>query len=79
MEFHIALAGAFPNPVIVQDALFDIDPTAMVDCDMGRQILRVSAVATTTDLLEIMQRIGWPVATEAVVQQPSICCGSCSG
>ncbi|OHE82507.1 hypothetical protein [Rhodanobacter soli] len=79
MEFHIALTGASPAPGVVQDALFDIDPTAVVDLDMSGLVLRVSASATAADLVEVLRQVGWPVAPEQVVQLPSICCGGCGG
>ena len=75
MEFHIALTSASPDPGVVQDALFDVDPTAVVDLDMSGLVLRVSASATAADLVEAL----WPVALEQVVQLPSICCGGCGG
>jgi hypothetical protein len=79
MEFHIALAGASPAPGVVQDALFDVDPTAVVDLDMSGLVLRVSASATAADLVEVLRQVGWPVTPEQVVQLPSICCGGCGG
>jgi hypothetical protein len=79
MEFHIALTSASPEPAVVQDALFDLDPTAVVDLDMSGQVLRVSAAMTAVDLAEVLRQPGWPVAVEQVVQLPSICCGGCSG
>ncbi|MDW2982341.1 MAG: hypothetical protein WBG81_12725 [Rhodanobacter sp.] len=79
MEFHIALTSASPEPAVVQDALFDLDPTAVVDLDMSGQVLRVSAAMTAVDLAEVLRQLGWPVAVEQVVQLPSICCGGCSG
>lgn len=79
MEFHIALTDASPDPGVVQDALFDVDPTAVVDLDMSGLVLRVSASATTADLVEVLRQVGWPVTPEQVVQLPSICCGGCGG
>ncbi len=79
MEFHIALADASPDPAVVQDALFDVDPSALVDLDMSGLVLRVSCSATAADLIEVLRRIGWPVAVKQVVQLPSICCGGCGG
>lgn len=78
MEFHIALVDASPDPAVVQDTMFDVDPTAVGDLDMSGLLLRVSSSVTAADLIEVLRRTGWPVA-EQVVQQPSICCGGCSG
>ena len=79
MDFHIALTGVSPAPGVVQDALFDVDPTAVVDLDMSGLVLRVSASATAADLVEVLRQLGWPVMPEQVVQLPSICCGGCGG
>jgi hypothetical protein len=79
MEFHIALTEVAPDPAVVQDALFDIDPTAVADLDMSGLVLRVSASATAADLIGILRQTGWTVTPEQVVQLPSICCGGCGG
>ncbi|CAM0999116.1 HMA domain-containing protein [Rhodanobacter sp. Root179] len=79
MEFHIALVDASPEPGVVQDALFDIDPTAVVDLDMSGLVMRISSSATVTDLVEVLGQVGWTVAPAQVAQQPTICCGGCSG
>ncbi len=79
MEFHIAIVDASPEPAVVQDALFDVDPAAVVDLDMSGLVMRVSSSVTVTDLVEVLQRTGWPVGADQVVQLPSICCGGCSG
>lgn len=79
MEFHIALVDASPDPGVVQDALFDVDPMAVVDLDMSGLVMRISASATASDLVDVLQRTGWPVTSEQVVQLPSICCGGCGG
>ncbi|CAM5540551.1 hypothetical protein [Rhodanobacter lindaniclasticus] len=79
MEFHIALTDASPDPAVVQNALFEIDPTAVADLDMSGLVLRVSAAATAADVAGVLRQVGWPVAPEQVVQLPSICCGGCGG
>lgn len=79
MEFHIALSEASPDPSVIQEALFDIDPTAVADLDMSGLVMRVSSSATAADVIEVIRGTGWPVAAENVVQLPSICCGGCGG
>ena len=79
MEFHIALTDASPDPSVIQDALFDVDPTAVADLDMSGLVLRVSSSATVADVIEVIRGTGWAVAPEQVVQLPSICCGGCGG
>ncbi|WEN14218.1 hypothetical protein PY254_13355 [Rhodanobacter sp. AS-Z3] len=79
MEFHIALTDSAPDPAQVQDAMFDIDPMAVVDLDMSGLVMRISSTTTAPDLIEVLRHVGWTVAPAQVVQQPSICCGGCSG
>jgi hypothetical protein len=79
MEFHIALAGTSPVPGVVQDALFDIDPAAVVDLDMSGLVMRISAAATAADLVSVLRQTGWLVTADQVVSLPTICCGGCSG
>lgn len=79
MEFHIALAETSPDPAMVQDALFDVDPMAVVDLDMSGLVMRISASASAEDLVDVLHRTGWPVSIGEVVQLPSICCGGCGG
>lgn len=79
MEFHIALTDTSPATDVVQDALFDVDPAAVVDLDMSGLVMRVSSSLTAADLIEVLRQTGWTVAPAQVVQLPSICCGGCSG
>lgn len=79
MEFHIALTDASPRPDVVQDAMYDIDPAALVDLDMSGLVMRISSYVPVGDLIGVLQRTGWPVKPEQVVQLPNICCGGCSG
>jgi hypothetical protein len=79
MEFHIALTDACPSPDVIQDAMFDADPNAVVDLDMSGLVMRISSYVTASDLIEILRRTGWAVAPEQVAQLPTICCGGCSG
>ncbi|MEO6800878.1 MAG: hypothetical protein ABI178_13150 [Rhodanobacter sp.] len=78
MEFHIDLAGISLVLADAQDALFDVDPAAVVDLDASGQ-LRISAAVTAVDLIDVLQQAGYPLAPAQVVQLPSICCGGCGG
>lgn len=79
MEFHIALTDGAPDPAQVQDAMFDIDPMAVVDLDMSGLVMRISSTTAVADLIEVLRHLGWILAPQQVVQQPTICCGGCSG
>jgi hypothetical protein len=79
MEFHIVVTEAASEPNVIENALFDIDPTAVADLDMSGLVLRISSSATIADLIVALGQTGWVVTPEQVVQLPSICCGGCGG
>lgn len=79
MEFHVALTTAAPDAALVRDALFDLDPSAVVDLDMSGTVMRISASAKIDELVIVLHQAGWPVAAQDVAQLPSICCGGCGG
>lgn len=58
MKFHIALADASPDTGVMQDELFGVDTTAVVDLDMSGPVMRASACATTADLVGVLRRTG---------------------
>jgi hypothetical protein len=79
MEFHIALTEGAAEPGVIENAMFDIDPTAVVDLDMSGLVLRISSYVTVADLIVVLRQTGWVVTPEQVVQLPTICCGGCGG
>lgn len=79
MEFHIALTEACPGPEVIQNAMLEIDASALVDLDMSGLVMRISSYVPTRDVIELLHRTGWPVAREQVVELPTICCGGCGG
>lgn len=79
MEFQIALTAASPTPEVVQNAMYDVDSSALVDLDMSGLIMRISSWVPVSDLITVLQRTGWTVKSEQIAQLPSICCGGCSG
>jgi hypothetical protein len=79
MEFHIALTDASPRPDVVQEAMYDIDPSALVDLDMSGLVMRISSWVPVSDLITVLHHTGWMVKSEQVVELPSICCGGCGG
>lgn len=79
MEFHIHLAGGRPDLGVIETALLEADPAALVDLDAAGQTLRVAGAFTAVDVVVLMRRAGHPVSPQQVEQLPSICCGGCSG
>lgn len=79
MEFHIPVTAGCPSPQAIEDLMFDVDSTAIVDLDMSGLVLRISSYVPVKDLLGVLAQAGCSVTAEQIVQLPSICCGGCSG
>lgn len=79
MEFHVSLGGTEPRMATIEQALLDVDPSAVADIDATGALLRIATSLDAGQLLAVMRRAGMPVDVDAVRQLPSICCGGCSG
>lgn len=79
MEFHIAITGSSPDLNAVDTAIREVDPAALVDIDPTGATLRVVASVPVNELAALISQAGYPVVQQQVVQQPSTCCGGCSG
>lgn len=79
MEFHVHLEGARPDLRVIEAAVLDSDPAALVDLDATGDILRVAGAFTGVEVLTLLRQAGFPVSPPQVEQLPSICCGGCSG
>ena len=78
MEFHVRASQPLPPLAIIEDALLTFDPASVVDVDLV-QGLRVNAAIDATALVELLNGVGGRVLPGEVEQQPSVCCGGCSG
>jgi len=79
MEFHIQIAGPVPDPGVIEDAIRDLDPAALVDIDPAAPTLRIATSVGARQLVALISQAGFPVDMAQVRQLPSICCGGCSG
>lgn len=78
MEFHVRASRPLPPLLVVEDALLAFDPAAVVDLD-PEQVLRVNAAISAAELLALLNGVGASLEPGEVEQQPSVCCGGCSG
>ncbi len=78
MEFHVRASQPLPPLAIIEDALLAFDPASVVDLDLV-QGLRVNAAIDAAALVELLNGVGARVLPGEVEQQPSVCCGGCSG
>ena len=79
MEFRVALSGALPNLAAINRVLRVADPSAQVDVDGAGHSLRVATSVSATELAALLAQADYPVDAAQVTQQPSVCCGGCSG
>lgn len=79
MEFHVKIMGVRPNLDAINEALLEIDPTAVADIDPGNASLRVAAELSSPELLALLSQAGYSVDWKQLEQVPSVCCGACGG
>ena len=78
MEFHVRASRPLPPLAVIEDALIALDPAAVVDIDWSRG-LRVNAAIDVAGLVALINAAGGEVDVREVEQQPTACCGGCSG
>jgi len=79
MKFNIKTKGQAMDVSVIEQALFKIDPSAVIDIDNANASLRVSTCLDDTELSSLMTEAGFPVSTSDVQGVPSECCGGCGG
>lgn len=77
MEFRIRLADTSADLATVVDVLQAVDPAAIVDRDPHDGRLRATVWMQADALAAVLAEAGYPALE--VEQQPSNCCGDCSG
>lgn len=85
-EFHVDLSGEVAGPDVastmlqrIENAIYDLDPAAVIDFTPATTRLRVAAVLDRDHLASLLVAAGCLVPPDAITQLPSICCGGCSG
>lgn len=79
MEFHVDGMPAKVDMAAITDAIYNIDPAALVDIDPATGALRVNASMSADDLTTAIGSAGQEVNGLLVMQMPSNCCGGCGG
>jgi|JI10StandDraft_1071094.scaffolds.fasta_scaffold130487_2 phage gp37-like protein len=79
MQFRVATHTGDVDLGAVERELHAVDPAAMVDFDGAGDQLRVSTFMSVFELIEVVDRAGYPVTHDQVVSMKSDCCGGCSG
>jgi hypothetical protein len=78
MQYTLITSGA-PDMAAIERAIVELDPAAMLDFDARASMVRISSVATETELLDCLQQAGVGAAAGQFVRLPSECCGGCGG
>ena len=79
MQFE--LTSRNPDPAVLAAALRPVDPDARIALDATRGRLEVLTSATTVQVMNVLEAIGWtarPLLQEVHVSGGSTCCGHCS-
>lgn len=79
MEFHVDGLPAAADMAAIADAIYNIDPAALVDIDPATGALRVNAAMSAADLSAAIGSAGQDAGSLLVMQLPSNCCGGCGG
>lgn len=79
MEFQIERDAGMPDLPVLEAALLEHDAAAVIDLDAADGVLRLSTWLDAGQLLGVLERAGWTLQPDRVVQQPSVCCGGCGG
>lgn len=79
MEFSIERGPGMPDIGVIEHAVLDCDPAAVVDLDPAGRTVRLATWIESPQLREVLGRAGWVLAPDRIVQRPSVCCGGCGG
>lgn len=79
MQYTIATSPAQPELGVLQRAIDDVDPAAIVDIDSTGDNVRISTVIGDMELLALLNGTGYLLRADELQLVPSQCCGGCSG
>lgn len=79
MKYNIRTHELPVDLAIIEQALTEADPAAVLDFDKAASLLRFSSCLNGPELLALMAQAGFPVADSALEGVPSECCGGCGG
>ena len=78
MQYTLGTSGT-PDMAAIERAISELDPSALLDFDARASMVRISSVATETELLDCLRHAGVSAAAGQFVRLPSECCGGCGG
>ena len=78
MQFELSTPN--PDAATLAAALHPIDPDARIALDASRNRLEVLTIATASQVLDVLEGIGWavsPLQQDVHISGGSTCCGHC--
>jgi len=78
MQYALSTTST-PDMGAIERAIAELDSAAVLDFDVAASMVRISSVATETELLDCLQQAGVGAAAGQFVRLPSECCGGCGG
>ncbi len=79
MKYNIRIHELPVDLAIIERALTEADPAALLDFDKAASLLRFSSCLNGPELLALMAQAGFPIADSVLEGVPSECCGGCGG
>lgn len=79
MKFNIKTDGHAIDVYVIEQALIQADPAAVIDIDRTSSSLRVSTCLDDVELMSLIANAGFPIPAANLQGVPSDCCGGCSG
>lgn len=79
MQFKIRISGSPPDVGAIEQSIWKVDPSALVDIDNTGQKLRIAGSLDAAQLLGLVNQAGYAVAENDLEYVPSECCGGCGG
>ncbi len=78
-QFRVPLSGPAPDLRVLERAVQEADPSALLDIEPISRVLRISTLLDERGLLPALDRGGLPVGAAQLERVPSECCGGCGG
>lgn len=79
MKYTIAIHEHAIDISVIEQALLQADPAAMLDLDKATLLIRVSTCLGDNELVNLVTEVGFPISSADVQGVPSECCGGCGG
>lgn len=79
MKYNIDIHEHAIEISVIEHALLQADPAAMLDLDKATLLIRVSTCLGDDELVSLVTEAGFPISSADVRGVPSECCGGCGG